>query len=137
MNSNKRLSTKYTGIDKDIENLTANNMKDLQDRFSNIFKGDFPEDIRDLENIIVSAFVKKTLPEDVWDFVDFTKEVIVSYSGIKNVTFAVICVKYKEHLTIMTGISVKHDRDKNNQYVGMLLALMDCCLNVHLKITNS
>lgn len=59
MNSNKRLSTKYTGIDKDIENLTANNMKDLQDRFSNIFKGDFPEDIRDLENIIVSAFVKK------------------------------------------------------------------------------
>ena len=113
-----------TQNNKLIEQLTQMNITDLKTKFHEIFEGDFPKDINKLEDCLISSIANCIMSDEFFEKWDGDYD--VSYSGANRTTFASVAFLVDDGIVQISGLSIKRKGDKDNRFVGMMLALMEC-----------
>ena len=113
-----------TQNNKLIETLTLMNINDLKTKFHEIFEGNFPKDINKLEDCLISSIANCIMSDE--SFEKWDGDYNVSYSGANRTAFASVAFLVDDEIFQITGLSIKRKGDKDNRFVGMMLALMEC-----------
>ena len=114
-----------------IKKLTQMNINDLKTKFHEIFEGNFPKDINELEDFLITSVAMYIMPDDT--FKKWNRYFYVSYSGTNRTSYTTVSFLVDNEIVQISGLSTKRKGDKYNRYVGMMLALMNCC-EVHLTM---
>ncbi len=108
-----------------IEKLTEMNINDMKKKFHKIFVGEFPTDINELEDFLITSVAMCIMSDDTFE--EWNCNYQSNYAGADGITFVAVAFGFEAGIMQIAGLAHKSVKDEDNRFVGKMIALMNCC----------